>query len=341
MKLMNAFALIVLLLGSLASYANGKTDIVILNNGNRITGEIKNLEAGILELNTDTMGTVSIEWRFISELISDKSHSVETTDGSRWLGRLQKPNEGDHIVVITVRGPVDLPPNEVVSVWPVAATFLDKMDLDVGLGFDYAKATEITNFDLSVDFRHRSDERLTEATLRSDITQQPAGDDQSRQEIRFAHQYLRSEQKFRIWLAGLVSNDALGVDLRLYGGGGIGKYFIKTNNKWFSVSGGLLATQENPEDGDSETNLEALGNVRYRFFRYASPEREFDMSFTVIPSLTDIGRVRSDLRSNFKLRFLKDMFWSLELYATYDNEPLSKGAEKSDYGIITSLGWSY
>lgn len=170
MKLMNTFVLIVFLLGSLSLYANEKTDIMILKNGDRVTGEVKNLEAGLLELKTDTMGTVHIEWRFISELISDKTLSVESTDGSRWLGQLQKPAYGDHIVINTDQGPVDLPPNEVVAVWPVAATFLDKMDLDMSLGFDYSKATDITNSNLSVDFRHRSDERLTEASLRSDIT---------------------------------------------------------------------------------------------------------------------------------------------------------------------------
>lgn len=61
MKLTNTILIIVFLLGSLTSYANEKTDIVILKNGDRVTGEIKNLEAGLLELKTDTMGTVYIQ----------------------------------------------------------------------------------------------------------------------------------------------------------------------------------------------------------------------------------------------------------------------------------------
>ena len=342
MKLTNTFVLIVLLLGSLSLYAGEKTDIVILKNGDRITGEVKTLEAGLLELKTDTMGTVHIEWRFISVLVSDKTLAVESTDGSRWLGRLEKPVDGDHIVVNTDQGSIDLPPSEVVSVWPVAATFLDKVDLDMSLGFDYSKATDITNFNLAVDFQHRSDKRLTEASLRSNITRQSLGEDQNRQELRLSQQFLRPEQKFRTWLVGLESNDALGVDLRLYGGGATGKYFVKTNNKQFYFSGGLLATQENAAGGVSETNLEALGAVRYRYFRYATPERNFDTSLAVFPSLTDFGRVRINLRSTFKLEFFRDLFWSMEFYANHDNQPLSGDeAEKTDYGIITAVGWSY
>lgn len=341
MRLINTILIIVFLLGSLKSYANEKTDIVILKNGDRVTGEIKNLEAGLLELKTDTMGTVYIQWRVISELVSNKTHAVESVDGSHWLGQLQKPAAGEHILITTDQGPVDLEPTEVVSVWPVAATFLDKVDLEMSLGFDYSKATDITNFNLAVDFRHRSDERLTDASLRSDITRQSSGDDQSRQDFRLAQQYLRSGQKFHALLGGLESNEALGVNLRLYGGGAIGKYLIKTNNKWFSISGGLLATREHPEVAVSETNLEALGTIRYRFFRYASPKRNIDTSLAVFPSITDFGRVRTSLRSTFKLEFFEDLFWSMEFYATYDNKPLNVNAEKADYGVVTALGWFY
>ena len=47
-----------------------KTDIVVLKNGDKITGEVKGLERGKLEFSTDSMGTVSIEWEDIQEILS-------------------------------------------------------------------------------------------------------------------------------------------------------------------------------------------------------------------------------------------------------------------------------
>ena len=320
---------------------NPKTDIVQLSNGDRVTGEVIRLEAGLLEFNTDTMGRIYVEWRFITEVISDKTHSLETTDGGRWLGRLEKPEEGDHIVVNTVRGPVDLDPDDVVAVWPVAATFWDKVDIETSIGFDYSKSTDITNFTLAVDFEHKTTDRLTEASLRNDITSQSRGEDQNRNEAKLSHQYLLPDQRFRTWFGTVESNDALGINLRTYLGGGVGKYFLKTNRQWLTLTGGLVATRERPDEGDDETNLEAVGSVRYRYFRFADPERNFDTTLSVFPSITDFGRVRWDLRSTFKLEFFKDLFWSMELYATHDSDPLSVDAEKSDYGLVSSLGWSY
>ena len=98
-----------------------------------------------------------------------------------------------------------------------------------------------------------------------------------------------------------------------------------------------------PDQGDSEANLEAVGNLRWRYFRFADPERSLDSNFSVFPSVTDWGRYRVNLRTTFKLELVKDLFWALELWGNYDNEPISTeaGAEKLDYGITTSIGWSY
>jgi hypothetical protein len=39
-----------------------KTDVVTMANGDRVTCEIKTLDRGMLEVSTDSWGTISIEW---------------------------------------------------------------------------------------------------------------------------------------------------------------------------------------------------------------------------------------------------------------------------------------
>jgi hypothetical protein len=177
--------------------------------------------------------------------------------------------------------------------------------------------------------------------LRSNLIRQAGTDDLSRYQLDGSHEYLLPKRRFRNWFAGIESNDALGVDLRLSVGAGFGKYLIKSNSKWFTIQGGLAMTQENSEKSDSETSVEAVAKVRYRYFRFADPERSLDTSFSVFPSLTDGGRVRADFQTTFKLELIQDMFWAMEFYANYDNEPQSLDSEEFDYGIVTSVGWSY
>lgn len=56
---------------------SAKTDIIILNNGDHLTGELKKMEFARLDFKTDAMKTVSIEWNKIvflraKEVFSDR-----------------------------------------------------------------------------------------------------------------------------------------------------------------------------------------------------------------------------------------------------------------------------
>ena len=59
-----------------------KTDVVILVNGNAVTGEVKSLEFGSLRYSTDSMGTVNIDWEDIVSVTSQQDLQIELADGS-------------------------------------------------------------------------------------------------------------------------------------------------------------------------------------------------------------------------------------------------------------------
>ena len=67
--------------------AQGRTDVVSLPNGDRITGEVVRLDRGILEFKTDEAGTVYLEWDKLSTLVAMRQVEVVTTDGSTFLVR--------------------------------------------------------------------------------------------------------------------------------------------------------------------------------------------------------------------------------------------------------------
>ena len=66
--------------------ARDKTDIVSLKNGDRVTGEIKELQRGKLTVKTNSMGTVSIEWKDVIDVESPYEFSVELEDGALYFG---------------------------------------------------------------------------------------------------------------------------------------------------------------------------------------------------------------------------------------------------------------
>ena len=55
-------ACLVLLTALPALSARPKTDVLILKNGDHLTGEVKGLQYARLSFKTDTMETVSVKW---------------------------------------------------------------------------------------------------------------------------------------------------------------------------------------------------------------------------------------------------------------------------------------
>ena len=93
---------ITLFLGLLpASASAAKTDVVVLVNGNAVTGEVKSLEFGSLRYSTDSMGTVSIDWEDILSVSSEQDLQIELSDGTRYYGKLLPAGEPHHVRVVT------------------------------------------------------------------------------------------------------------------------------------------------------------------------------------------------------------------------------------------------
>ncbi len=334
------FVIILLLLTSQAVLAE-KTDVVFLQNGDRITGEVKSLFRGKLEFSTDHMGTLFIEWNDIAEIRSTIGQSIELTNGQRFYGPLTKTEDSDMLMVETSQGDVGLNTLDVISMYPVEAGFWDRLDISASLGFSWDKGSDVGKFSLGVDTAYRRQNSLTRAGLTTELTTQEIADDTARSVLDANHIVFIKNKKFRIYFGNMEHNDQLGIDLRTLAGAGYGWVPIRNQRNWFGISAGLDVNHEIPSDGDAETNLEAVGGVSYEYFKFDNPERSFKVNFTIFPSLTDFGRWRANFTNEFKLEFVEDLFWKMDIYATYDSDPISSEGASSDYGVTSSVGYKF
>ncbi len=87
--------------------------------------------------------------------------------------------------------------------------------------------------------------------------------------------------------------------------------------------------------------MELVLGASYDVFRARSPELDLSTSLRVYPSLTESGRVRSEFNLRFRWEMVKDFFWQMDYYDSRDNKPSTEDASNNDYGISTSLGWSF
>jgi hypothetical protein len=93
--------------------ARDKTDVLVMKNGDRMTCEIKGLDAGILYVSFDYIdGTTLVDWSKVARLESTQLFIVKTQDGSMYTGELATPETpADRPLEIEV---VETKENEVV-----------------------------------------------------------------------------------------------------------------------------------------------------------------------------------------------------------------------------------
>src|SRR6476620_10731174 len=160
-----ALALTWLLVVSGTAHAQPKADIVRLANGDRITGEVKILNRGQLELSTDDVGTLYFEWDKIVSLSAVGQFDVTTTDGRRFLGGLAA-GDPKTLVIVEVATRVALPMIEVATITPIGSSFWTKLDGSFDMGFSYTKSSEIStlNVNSSTLFRRPAFEARLDAS---------------------------------------------------------------------------------------------------------------------------------------------------------------------------------
>ena len=250
------------LLAGTTAYAQGRTDVVTLGNGDRITGEIVQLERGRLEFKTDDAGTLYLEWDKLSSLLAKRLVEVLTTDGRRFLGSLGQAADRS-IAVVTSEGEVPLQMSEVTLITPIGTSFWRQLDGSIDAGFSYTRSSGVAQLSVNSDIVYR---KLASRTrLTASLTQTKKDDDSGRDDRAYLEMsYLRYPwARWFILTAGrFETNESLGLTLRSQIGAAAGPRLINTNRAQLVLGAGLAFNQERGLDVNVQLWRARSGTVR-------------------------------------------------------------------------------
>ena len=319
-----------------------KTDIVILRNGNAITGEIKKLDRGMLEYSTDDMSTIYIEWDKIIHISSRDSFEIELQTGQKFFGSIQQtPEEGKLSVSgVKVRGVLNM--SSIISIVPLEATFGDRLKGKLDLGFDYKKANKSTQLTMNGNFSYRTKNYLRELNFQSSLDDRDDVEKTSRNDASLVLSRFLGKRWFIKVSSQFQQNDELELDSRYILGLSGGKYMLQTNSMLLSANTGFQGTREVFVGSDEATfNLEAVIRGEFSIFKYDDPQIDISTWMQILPNLTTWGRYRIDFHIGLDYELFNDFFLGLSFFDNYDNKPPVEGTEKNDFGITTSIGYKF
>ena len=318
-----------------------KTDIVILENGDRITGEIKELSLGRLKFKTDNAGTIFFEWDKVTFVKSKHNFEIITQEEDEFFGSIDTDTVAHLLLVMTPDRTVRLRPLAVVSIIPIKENFWKRLDLSIDLGFSYARAGKVGQLTLNSDAGFRRRKLSSDLSLSSMINIQEDRERTERHSLSSQTIYFFSRPWGWGGTAALERSSELGIDWRILLGAGIGRYLIQTNFNQLGFLSGLQYNREWVVGGEpGQDNLEAFIIVSYRQFRFDTPELDLSSSLKFFPSLTPVNRLRGEFKIDMKWELIADLFWGLRFYDQFDSKPPSIDASKNDWSIVLSIGWS-
>jgi hypothetical protein len=328
-----------------------KTDVVVLLNGDRITGEVKELAYGQLKFKTDDMGTLYIEWNKIASLTTKQLLQVELADGRRLFGQAPEPGASPGTLLVkdgpSGRTPDRAPASNSVRMTEVMriatidrGAWHERLDGSVSAGYSYTQANAVETFNFSGAVGARDRRRLWEIALDGQVTSQETGSTSERADLSGTHERFLPDRYYYEGTLAFTHNQELGLKLRSLFSGTVGRYLVQRADREWRAGAGLAVSTEEGEDGNRRQSVEAVLTTSARVFRFDSPETDITASLDLLPSLTESGRLRGEASVQLRRELASDLFFEISIYDSYDNRP-SEGAEQNDWSLTTSLGYTF
>ncbi len=328
--------------------AREKSDVLVMNNGDRLTCEIKGLDAGVLYVSFDYIkGTTEINWLKVNHIESKQLFLVKTAQGSSYTGTLSTAETGEaRPISIEVSNEqnhtTELRRRDVVQIDQTDNNFWRRFNGEINSGFIFSKANASTQYSLSSNVSYPRERWTAGGSFTSSLTGNTGAPTSTRNDGSVYYRHLmRWNNWFYTGVGSLLQSTEQDIRLQSSIGGGVGRYVKNTNRARIAVYGGLAyqnTKYNNTTPDPSQNTVAGLVGASAELFRFN--KTNLTATTTVIPAFNQPGRVFTTLNATYWMKFWSNFTWNVSFYGNWDNQP-PPTFSGSDYGTSTGLGWTF
>lgn len=346
-----SLALCLALLFTGQSARASKTDIIILENGTRIIGAIKQLNRGLMEVSTDGMATIAVEWNRVVFIHTDKDFIVETSDGSRAFGQVSTLEQSGELEVREADTVWRFPLGEVVVLQRIKDSFRKRWDGGIGLGATAKRANDEVALLATLDAKYRTRKQTYDISLYGSYSDRSSSPVAERYNLGFQHSAFIRSKWYSLAIADLEHNTELNLHLRTLLVGGASYEMISTGRNSLALSLGLAANHEQYFLSDlDQVSAEAYLGLTYDFFKFRTPKADIWTELRLFPSLSESPRYRTTWDVHVSWEIVKKFWFDISLYYIADSNPPRQQAglptdgenpSGTDWGLNTAIKWKF
>jgi putative salt-induced outer membrane protein YdiY len=343
----NRIPLLVVLIAFLCVPAQAKRkDVVIMDNGDHFTGEVKRLQNGLLYLETDYVsGNIGLDWSQVESVQSIATFRIVLNNGQRLVGKIEKlsgeqAKQGD-FMIREATAEVQVASTTIVNIDSKKPTFWRQLQgsMDLGYSFTSGSNQSTLNADMNAAYRTKGWEAAT--SFDSTFGAQSGASKTNREDLQTTFAKFLNRNSYLMALSDFLHSSQQNLDLRTTLGGGYGRYLKRTTSSNLSWLGGIVYIHESFSTKvarPTDQNGEAVVGVQYKLVRFNFGD--FNSQVLVFPGLTDAPRVRLTTNNSLTIKLRNNFHLAFTFWDNFDSTP-PVTAKKNELGTSIGIGWSF
>jgi hypothetical protein len=325
-------------------FAADNSDVIVMKNGDRFTGEIKGLSGGVLYISVQSiLGTSQVQWAKVAHLESKRLFLVKTEVGAVYTGSLNTTrapgNQPMEIAVTESSGKAVVESSQVVEMAMTSARFFRRFNGNINTGVIYSKGNESTQYSLGSQIAYPRESWAAGASLNSSLSASTGATASTRNQLDLDVYRLMRKNWFYEGLGGILQSSEQGIVHQTTFGGGVGRYLKNSNVARISMLAGFSGQNTAYQQHIVSQNLAAgVVAANLEFFRF--DKTNGSVKAVVMPGISDPSRVKFNLNATYYIKLTGNLSWNVSIYDNWDSRP-PPGLSGSDYGSSSGLSWTF
>lgn len=330
--------------------AREKTDVIVMQNGDRLTGEVKSLNGGVLYVSLSYVdGTIAVEWSKVARLESRQLFILQTLDGSMYTGTLATTEsaQGRTLRLQVAEGPttnVAIDTSKVVRLEETSQSFLQRLSGSVTVGLVYSKGNNATQYNVASEVENRRERWGAQASFSSSLSATSGANTSTRNlfELKGYRLLPRRQNYFYEGFSNFLQSSVQGIRIQTTLGGGIGRYLKNTNRTRITVLGGLAwqSTHYRQSAVTLATQEVAAGVLAAELKAFRFNKTNLSLTGALFPSVSGANRIRFNTDASYYVKIFGNFSWNVSFYGNWDTRP-PPHFSGSDYGYSSGINWTF
>lgn len=316
----------------------GQIDAITMKNGDVLIGELKQLNKGVLVLETDYSDSdFKIDYDEVRSLNLANTFVIDLSNGKHLVGSIASLSDGKFLIETKNGERLQVSPKKIVNITSIDDNFFSRFSGNIDVGYTITKAHNNRQFTLSGKLNYKSDLWVMDTQYNVLNSTQDNVDPIRRKDFSLTSKRFLFDQWYAYANYSYLLSTELGIESRQNPNFGAGKFLVMSNKLFFVCGMGVSYNIERYfDDSLNKESTELLGLLQLEMFNF----KDFDLStdLTIYPSLSEKKRFRTDYNFTLKYDLPLDFYVKGALNLNYDNQPAVFGNEL-DYVFSTGLGW--